>query len=199
MVCCTPIILPFPPPAQPHACTGQVAHAPSRRRAICAGSLVTRNAACGAADARKAVRPVFFFAASRTHAVVSGCGLTPGFCFPGQAESPHLRRAIRAAAPGNSRTLFFSSPRLARTRLFPGAGPRMAPVFPGRQKAHLLFPAAGRKPAGQKPAPNFHKYAKRGDKRSQAPGKRGNPPGRALCADPAGSSGFFRYVMGAYE
>ena len=29
--------------------------------------------------------------------------------------------------------------------------------------------------------------------------KRGNPPGRALCADPAGSSGFFRYMMGAYE
>ena len=91
----------------------------------------------------------------------------------------------------------FSSPRLARTRLFPGASSCRASVFPGRQKAHLLFPAAGRKPAGQKPAPNFHEYAKRGDKRSQAPGKRGDPPGRALRADPAGSSGFFRYVMGA--
>ena len=41
---------------------------------------------------------VFFFPASRTHAVVSGCGPTPGFCFPGQAESPRLRRAQRARA-----------------------------------------------------------------------------------------------------
>ena len=32
-----------------------------------------------------------------------------------------------------------------------------------------------------------------------AASKRENPPGRALCADPAGSSGFFRYMMGAYE
>ena len=86
---------------------------------------------CGGQNAHR----VFFFPASRTHAAGSGCGPTPGSCFPGQGESPRLRRASRAAAPGKTRTVFFSSPRLARTRLVPGARPRMAPVFPGREKA----------------------------------------------------------------
>ena len=63
----------------------------------------------------------FFFAAPRTHAAVFGCGPTPGSCFPGQAGGPRLRRAIRAAAPSKSRTVSISSPRLARTRLVPGA------------------------------------------------------------------------------
>ena len=40
-----------------------------------------------------------------------------------------------AAAPGKSRTVSLSSPRLARTRLVPGVGPHRAPVFPGREKA----------------------------------------------------------------
>src|SRR5699024_447229 len=34
-----------------------------------------------------------------------------------------------------SRTVSFSSPRLARTRFFPGASPRTAPVFPGGENA----------------------------------------------------------------
>ena len=56
----------------------------------------------------------------------------------------------RAPAAGKSRSGFVSLPNRARTRLVPGARPRMAPVFPGRQESCLLFPAAG-----QKPAPNF--------------------------------------------
>ena len=32
--------------------------------------------------------PVFFFPASRTHAVVSGCGPAYGSCFPGQGKAP---------------------------------------------------------------------------------------------------------------
>ena len=83
----------------------------------------------------------------------------PCLCFRPAAHA-------RAPAVSKSRTLFFSSPRLARTWFFPSAGSRRASVFPSRQKAHLLFPAAGRKPAGQKPAPNFHEYAKRGAKRT---------------------------------
>ena len=72
----------------------------------------------------------------------------------------------RAAAPGKSRTGFVLSPSLARPRLFPGARPRTASVFPNKQGSRLLFSAAGRKPAGRKPAPNFHEYAKRGAKRT---------------------------------
>ena len=90
-----------------HTCGGQFAHAPSRRRAVCAGRLVTRAAAHSASAARKSVRPVCLFAQSRTP----------------------------AAAPGKSRTVSLSSPRLARTRLVPGVGPHRAPVFPGREKA----------------------------------------------------------------
>ena len=72
-------------------------------------------------------------------------------------------RAGRNPAPAvsKSRTVSLSSPRLARTRFFPGVGPHRASVFPGKQKSHLLFPAPGRKPA-----PNFHEYVKRGAKRS---------------------------------
>ena len=82
--------------ARPRGCAGQFAHT------------------CGEQVAHR----VFFFPASRTHAVVSGCRLMPGFCFPGQG------------------------------------------------KTWLLFPAPGRKPAGQKPAPNIHEYVKRGATRS---------------------------------
>ena len=105
------------------ACGGQFAHAPSRRRAVCAGRLVTRDAACGAAAARKAVHPVISLPA-------------------------RLRRASRA--PG-----LCLCPASHARGLFPGARPRRAPVFPGREKAWLLFPEVGRN-AGQKPALNFH-------------------------------------------
>ena len=55
------------------ACGGQFAHAPSRRRAVCAGSLVTRDAACGAAAARKAVHPVISLPARLRRASRAPC------------------------------------------------------------------------------------------------------------------------------
>ena len=55
------------------ACGGQVAHAPSRRRAICAESLVTRDAACGATAARKAVHPVISLPARLRRASRAPC------------------------------------------------------------------------------------------------------------------------------
>ena len=132
---------------------------------------LARPRTCGEQDAHR----VCIFAQPRTHAVLSGCKPTLSFCFPGRGEIPRLRRAIRAPglclypasharapAVGNSRTGFVPALSLARTRLVPGASPRMAPVFPGGEKSYLLFPAAGRKPAGQKPRriPNAQKRPK---------------------------------------
>ena len=136
------------------ACAEQFAHAPSRRRAVCAGRLVTRDAACSAAAARKAVHPVISLPARLRRASRAPCLF--------------LLRVSHARAPAVSktRTGFASLPSHARTRFFLGASPRMAPVFLGGEKSYLLFPAAGRKPAGRKPAPNFHEYAKRGAKRT---------------------------------
>ena len=85
---------------------------------------------------------------------------TPGFCFPRQGKSPRLRRAhlrwaIRAPAPGKSRTVSFSSPRLARPRACGGqfahlvcsfAQPRTHAVFSRCGPfAGLLFSRAGKK------------------------------------------------------
>ena len=89
---------------------------------------------------------------------------------------PRLRRASRAAAPGNSRTVFVSLLSRARTRFIPGAGPRRAPVFPGapavgksrgcaEQFAHrVCFLSASRTHAvhskcGPVPVPCFPKQA----------------------------------------
>ena len=58
------------------ACAEQFAHAPSRRRAVCAGRLVTRDAACSAAAARKAVHPVISLPARLRRA-----SRAPGLCF----------------------------------------------------------------------------------------------------------------------
>ena len=141
------------------ACAGQFAHAPSRRRADCAGSLVTRAAACGAAAARKAVHPVISLPARLRRASRAPC-----LCFRpvSHARAP----AASTLAVSKSRAVSLSSPCLARTRLFSSARPRTASVFPNKQGSRLLFSAAGRKPAGRKPAPNFHEYAKRGAKRT---------------------------------
>ena len=75
-----------------------------------------KSRACGEQVAHR----VFFFPVSRTHAVVSGCAPSPGFCWPGLAP-----------AVGKTRTVSFSSPCLARTRLFPGVHPRPASVGRG--------------------------------------------------------------------
>ena len=118
---------------------------------------VSKTRTCGEQDAHR----VCGCTQPRTHAVGSGCRPTLSFCFPGRGEIPRLRRASHAAAPSKTRTGFVPAPSLARTRLVPSAGPRTAPVFSGREKAWLLFPAVG-----QKPEPNFHEYVKRGAKRS---------------------------------
>ena len=194
-------------PAPSRARTRFFPSASPRRAPVFPGGEKART--CGEQFAHR----VCVFAQPRTHAAGSGCGPTPGFCFPGRGESPRLRRAhlrwasrapclflprvshargwfrvrahtgllfsragrkptscslrpgksprlrraSRAAAPGKSRSVSLSSPCLARTRLVPGACPHRASVFPGGQESCLLFPAVGRKPAGQKPAPNFHK------------------------------------------
>ena len=83
---CAPLV-PWPSLApavgNSRGCAEQFAHAPSRRRAVCVGGRVTRDAACGASAARKAVRPVGSLAHPCTHAACSGCVPAPGFCFPG--------------------------------------------------------------------------------------------------------------------
>ena len=82
---CAPLV-PWPSLApavgNSRGCAEQFAHAPCRRRAVCVGGRVTRDAACGASAARKAVRPVGSLAQPRT------CG----------GQFARLRRAIRARA-----------------------------------------------------------------------------------------------------
>ena len=56
-----------------HTCGGQFAHAPSRRRAVCNGRLVTRDAACSVSAAHKAVCPVCFFPARLRRANRAPC------------------------------------------------------------------------------------------------------------------------------
>ena len=89
---CAPLV-PWPSLApavgNSRGCAEQVAHAPSRRRVNQSGKYVTRDAACGAAAARKAVRPVGSLAQSRTHAVCFGCGLL----FPGAQTGPLFPQA----------------------------------------------------------------------------------------------------------
>ena len=90
--------------------------------------------------AEQVAHRVCVFAQPRTPAAGSVCVPAHGSCFLRQGKRPRLRRAhlrwaIRAAAPSKSRTVSFSSPRLARPRLVPCASPRKAPVFPGGEKA----------------------------------------------------------------
>ena len=63
----------FPGGEKARGCAGQFAHAPSRRRAVCNGRLVTRVAACNASAACKAVRPVCFFPARLRRASRAPC------------------------------------------------------------------------------------------------------------------------------
>ena len=135
--------VPLPSLARPHTCGEQDAHAPSRRRAVCAGSLVTRAPAVGKTRTGfvplpSLARPrtcgeqfahrVYFVPVSRTHAHLRWARRAPGLCL---CPASHAR----APAAGNSRTGFVSSPSLARPRLFPGAGPCRAPVFPNAREA----------------------------------------------------------------
>ena len=185
----------FPGGEKARGCAGQFAHAPSRRRAVCTGRLVTRDAACSVSAAHKAVCPVCFFPArlrrasrapavsksrtrrpgaglsatagsspallpvmrrlpakrfalsasspracgeqvahrvygcaqSRTHAIGFRCVPAHDFCFPGQGESPRLRRASRAPC----------------LWLRPASHARCC--FRVRARAWLLFSRAGRK------------------------------------------------------
>ena len=83
-------------------CGEQFAHAPSRRRAVCAGRLVTRAAAHSASAARKSVRPVCLFAQSRAPAHLRWAIRAPCLWL---CPAPHAR----AAAPGKSRTVFVAA------------------------------------------------------------------------------------------
>ena len=178
---CAPLV-PWPSLApavgNSRGCAEQFAHAPCRRRAVCVGGRVTRDAACGASAARKAVRPVGSLAQPRTcggqfarlrrairaravpaqgclcrRARHPRCGLWCGDCpqsgapcwFLGPAS--HLRWAIRAAAPSNSRTRRPG----AGLSVSAGASPAMRPVvrrLPAKRCALLvpwpsLAPAVG--------------------------------------------------------
>ena len=73
-----------------HTCGGQFAHAPSRRRAVCNGRLVTRVAACNASAACKAVRSVCFFPAHLRWAIHAPC-----FCL---RQASHARGFFRVQA-----------------------------------------------------------------------------------------------------
>ena len=105
----------FPGGEKARGCAGQFAHAPSRRRAVCNGRLVTRVAACNCVGCLQAVRPVCFFPARLRRASRAPClwlrpvshargwfrvqahaellfsraGKRPGFCFLRLGKSPH--------------------------------------------------------------------------------------------------------------
>ena len=125
---------------------------PAKRFALSASS----PRACGEQDARlrRASRAPCLFLPRVSHArgwfrvrahtglLFSRAGRNPTSCSLRPGKSPRLRRASRAAAPGKSRTLFFPFPRLARTRLILGAGPRTTSVFPGRQESVLAYSLA---------------------------------------------------------
>ena len=110
---------------------------PGGEKARACGEQVARLRRASRAPAAGKSRTGFVPAPSRART-----RLVPG----ARLRRAHLRWASRAAAPSKSRTVSFSSPRLARTRLVPGVGPHRASVFPGREKAWFLFPAAGQKP-----------------------------------------------------
>ena len=100
-------------PSKSRACGGQIAHAPSRRRAVCADNLVTRVTACGVSAARKAVRPVCLFTQPRTHAVFSACGPAHGSCWPRPAGGRfaclllyHRQLPKRKENAGNSKGVY---------------------------------------------------------------------------------------------
>ena len=119
-----------------------------------------KSRACGEQVAHR----VFFFPVSRTHAVVSGCAPSPGFCWPGLApavarRAPCLLFAVSrthavvsgcAPSPGfcwpglapavsKTRTVFVPLLSLARTRLFPGARLLLAGARTcGGQDAHRV-------------------------------------------------------------
>ena len=84
-----------------HTCGGQFAHAPSRRRAVCAGSLVTRAEGCGASAARTCggqfAHRVCAFAQPHTPAHLRWASRAPGLCL---CPASHAR----APAAGKSRT-----------------------------------------------------------------------------------------------
>ena len=145
--------VPLPSLARPHTCGEQDAHAPSRRRAVCAGSLVTRAPAVGKTRTGfvplpSLARPrtcggqvahrVYFVPVSRTPAHLRWASRAPGLCL---CPASHAR----APAAGNSRTGFVSSPSLARPRLFSGADLHQGFCFPKRaENPHTRTPAAGR-------------------------------------------------------
>ena len=114
--------LPFPPPAQPRGCAAAPSNSRTRR--------IRRRAVC---NGRLVTRVAACNASAACKAVRPVC------FFPAR-----LRRASRAPC------LYLAfEPRTHA--VFPGAGQRRASVIPGLEKAWLLFPAAGRKPAPKLP------------------------------------------------
>ena len=119
-----------------HTCGGQVARLRRASRAPCLFLPHVSHAR------------VWFRVWAHTGLLFSRAGRKPGFCSLRPGKSPHLRwasrapglffpasrtharlrQASRAAAPGKSRTGFVPAPSRARTRLFPSACPRTAPV-----------------------------------------------------------------------
>ena len=123
---------------------------PAKRFALSISSLRT----CGGQVAHR----VSFFPVSRTHAAGSGCAPTPGSCFPGQGESPRLRRAsrapclclrpaphARAPAVGNSRTVFVAAFGPRTPAVLSGCKPTLSFYFPGRGESPPPVPCGGEK------------------------------------------------------
>ena len=130
---CAPLV-PWPSLApavgNSRGCAEQFAHAPSRRRAVCVGGRVTRDAACGAATARKAVRPVGSLAHPRT------CG----------GQFARLRRASRApcsclGSASHARGLFRVRASVSRGSNWASvsSGPRLVCVCPWLGDAVFLY------------------------------------------------------------
>ena len=119
-----------------HTCGGQFAHAPSRRRAVCNGRLVTRVAACNASAACKAVCPVCFFPASRTPAHLRWASRAPCLFL---LRAAHARSWFRVRA--RAELLFFQAEKS------PGA----SPTHRNARKAELCsFGFSGVSPASRR-------------------------------------------------
>ena len=126
----------FPGREKARACGEQFAHAPSRRRAVCNGRLVTRVAACNASAACKAVCPVCFFPASRTPAHLRWASRAPCLFL---LRAAHARSWFRVRA--RAELLFFQAEKS------PGA----SPTHRNARKAELCsFGFSGVSPASRR-------------------------------------------------
>ena len=125
----------FPSAGQPSHLTFPIPRSHPRKRRNTTPA-VGKTRGC----AEQVAHRVRFLSVSRTPAAVVFSEPSPGFCVPGRAK------AFRAAAVGKTRTVFVSSPCLARPRLSCFRSLRPASVFQAGQKLFARLRWASRAP-----------------------------------------------------